>query len=146
MIMMEFSWIKSKYMAEILFVQTDPERELEHLSQKKESLKKLANLIDQYHQQNLGNTDLQNILDHKRSENFSDLFQKIGSTERNIPLLLLSQIAKDSQEIRQQIVKYNPELPVLSVRSLEEACIFIEDLLTSGATQEAKTTICILGP
>ena len=60
-------------------------------------------------------------------------------------MLLLSQIAKDSQEIRQQIVKYNPELPVLSVRSLEEACIFIEDLLTSGATQEAKTTICILG-
>ena len=111
-----------------------------------DSCKKLANMLDDYYLHNHDNSNLRDMLEFKKSATFRAFFENItNSTEKDIALLLFYQLVSDSQDIRQEIMKNNPELPVSTIKSLEEACIFVEDLLKSGATQEAKTTICILG-
>ena len=111
-----------------------------------DSCKKLANMLDDYYLHNQDNSNLRDMLEFKKSATFRAFFENItNTTEKDIALLLLYQLIRDSQDIRQEIIKNNPELPVSTIKSLEEACIYVEDLLKSGATQEAKTTICILG-
>ena len=111
-----------------------------------DSCKKLANMLDDYYLHNHDNSNLRDMLEFKKSATFRAFFENItNSTEKDIALLLFYQLVGDSEDIRQEIIKNNPELPVSTIKSLEEACIYVEDLLKSGATQEAKTTICILG-
>merc|ERR1712155_133558 len=91
------------------------------------SREKLADLLDDYYRQNLHNSNLRDMLEFKKSETFKAFFENItNSAERDIALLLFSQLVTDSQEIRQEIIKNNPELPVSNIKSLEEACIFVE--------------------
>ena len=110
----------------------------------KESLKRLADLLDNYYQHNLDNEDLKEMLDYKKTETFEDFFQQISSiTEKDIALTLLYQVLSENQEIKLEIE--NNCKRTNRFQSFDEAYVFIEDLLSSGATQEAKTTVCILG-
>ena len=98
-------------------------------------MKNLASLLDGYYQQNLDNKGLKEVLESKRSETFSDFFEKIySSTEKDIALLLLFQLITDNEMIRKEIEK-NTDLKCSSFQSVEAVYVFIEDILTSGATQ-----------
>ena len=110
----------------------------------KEPLKRLADLLDNYYQQNLDNEDLKEMLDYKKTETFDDFFEQISSiTEKDITLTLLYQVLSENQEIKLEIE--NNCKRSNRFQSFEEAYVFIEDLLSSGATQEARATVCILG-
>ena len=70
----------------------------------KELLKRLADLLDNYYQQNLDNEDLKEMLDYKKTETFDDFFEQISSiTEKDIALTLLYQVLSENQEIKLEI-------------------------------------------
>ena len=80
----------------------------------KEPLKRLADLLDNYYQQNLDNEDLKEMLDYKKTETFDDFFEQISSiTEKDITLTLLYQVLSENQEIKLEIEK--KDLPILSL-------------------------------
>ena len=91
--------------------------------------------------------NLNEILVSKQSSSFKELFDDFSSggfeSEMEIVLMLIYQFCNDTglkQEIRNQT-----SFDLESVQSLDSIRVYIEDLLSSGAYQEAKTMLFVLG-
>ena len=92
------------------------------------------------------NKGLKEILRIKSSDSFKILFDEFSSTsdmEKDIALMIINQICQ-TEELKQEIQKQT-HVRLESFESLEAVILYIDALLMSGAHEEAKTMLFVMG-
>jgi GTPase SAR1 family protein len=86
------------------------------------------------------------LLRFKQASSFNEFMTNTeqNSTELDIALVLLSQLTKNNEKIQEEL-QLRTELTLQSFASMQSAITFMDAILMSGVSEEAKTTVCVVG-
>ena len=102
----------------------------------------LASELDKYNGPNSG---LDDLLKSKGVESFKDFFEVLKDRkEIDIAFVFLYQLVKGNKDLQDKI-QLQTEIYLNGFKSMEDALVFAEDIMNTGAVQERKTTVCVLG-
>ena len=118
-------------------------RYLEHKSSGTTILQ-LASKLDSFHKETGLNSGLDDLLKSKGVESFKDFFEVLNTKEMDVALVFLYQLLKGNKDLQDK-VQMHTEIHLNSFKSIEAALAFAEDIIKTGAVQERKTTVCVLG-
>ena len=106
---------------------------------------RLDNLVKQDEETKF-NKCLREILRLKSCDSFKTLFNEFSSTsdmEKDIALMIINQICQ-TEELKGEIQKQT-EVQLESFESLDAVILYLDDLLLSGAYEEAKSMLFVMG-
>ena len=106
---------------------------------------RLDNLVKQDEETKF-NKCLREILRLKSCDSFKTLFNEFSSTsdmEKDIALMIINQICQ-TEELKREIQKQT-EVQLESFESLDAVILYLDDLLLSGAYEEAKSMLFVMG-
>ena len=108
------------------------------------SLEELAHLLDDCMMTTDDKCPFEEILQHKGNKSFKELLAALSdSIEKDILMVMLYHLPT-TPEIRQHVQKQT-ELNLSDFKTMEDGFLYIDAIVSSGARQEAKATVCVLG-
>ena len=85
------------------------------------------------------------MLKIKEVKSFEEFFEVVKSgRERDVALVILFQLLKGNKRLQEKVQKHT-EIPLNGFKSMEAAFVWVDDIVKTGAVQERKTTVCVLG-
>ena len=105
----------------------------------------LASKLDIFLKESENNVELGDMLKIKEVNSFQELFEVVKSPkERDIVLVILHQLLKGNKNLQVQLQEHTDVL-LSKFNSMKDAFAWVDDIVKTGAVQERKTTVCVLG-
>ena len=105
----------------------------------------LASKVDIFLKESENNVELGDMLKIKEVNSFQELFEVVKSPkERDIVLVILHQLLRGNKNLQVQLQEHTDVL-LSKFNSMEDAFAWVDDIVKTGAVQERKTTVCVLG-
>ena len=88
---------------------------------------------------------LRDMLIHKKVESYKDLFSIVkNEDERDIVFAVLYQLSKGNPSLQNKVQEHT-EQRLDRFKSMKDVLNWVDDMVKTGAVQERKTTVCVLG-
>ena len=88
---------------------------------------------------------LKNLLKFKEVGSFQEFFEILkDGKELDIAFVFLYQLLKGNKHLQDKIQDHT-EVTLHGFKSMEDVFVFVGDIVKTGAVQERKTTVCVLG-
>ena len=88
---------------------------------------------------------LKNLLKFKEVGSFQEFFEILkDGKELDIAFVFLYQLLKGNKHLQDKIQDHT-EVTLHGFKSLEDVFVFVDDIVKTGAVQERKTTVCVMG-
>ena len=105
----------------------------------------LASQLDDYTKESKSKIGLSDLLKFKETKSFQEFFEVVKSgKERDIALVFLHQLLAGNNELQEKVQEHTV-VPLHGFRSMNDALVWIDDIVRNGALQERKTTVCVIG-
>ena len=114
------------------------------MKEEESSLRVLADLLDEYMKKAEDRGPFEEILQKKEAKSFTELFSKLHDTIQRDIVLTMLYLLPTPPKIR-QYVQEQTELNLADFKSMKDVLLYIDAMASSGASQEAKATVCVLG-
>ena len=91
------------------------------------------------------NLGLGDLLKFKGVQSFREFFEVVkDGKELDIAFVFLYQLLKVNRRLQDKI-KEHTEVALDGFKSMEDVFVFVDDIVKTGAVQERKTTVCVMG-
>ena len=93
----------------------------------------------------LNTKGLKDLLEFKNVKSFTEFFLVVkDSKELDMAFVFLYQLVKGNETL-QAMIQEQTEVKLDGFKSIEDAFVFVDDIVKTGASQERKTTVCVMG-
>ena len=93
----------------------------------------------------LNTKGLKGLLEFKNVKSFTEFFLVVkDSKELDVAFVFLYQLVKGNETL-QAMIQEQTEVKLDGFKSIEDAFVFVDDIVKTGASQERKTTVCVMG-
>ena len=93
----------------------------------------------------LNTKGLKDLLEFKNVKSFTEFFLVVkDSKELDVAFVFLYQLVKGNETL-QAMIQEQTEVKLDGFKSIEDAFVFVDDIVKTGASQERKTTVCVMG-
>ena len=112
----------------------------------KTTIPELASELDIFLLEDIGtNLGLGDLLKFKGVKSFQEFFEVVkDGKELDIAFVFLKQLLKGNRRLQNKIQEHT-EVALDGFKSMEDAFVFVDDIVKTGAVQERKTTVCVMG-
>ena len=105
----------------------------------------LARELDNFLKESDNNVGFSDMLKIKEVKSFEELFEIVKSgKERDVALVILYQLLRGNRSLQDKVQEHTAVI-LDGFKSMEAALVWVDDIVKTGAVQERRTTVCVMG-